>query len=69
MEKNYIIALMDLMFGLSDSEMRRCFEMDIEELEYQYKMLYLEKEEEIIEDTVFATTLPSKDTEHFYRNI
>lgn len=68
MSKDYLIAAIDMIKGLTDDERHRLAQKSYEELDYIYNMSYLEKDEEMSE--MAYTPLSErkyKDTCLFYR--
>ncbi|MCD8845201.1 hypothetical protein [Staphylococcus gallinarum] len=49
MSKDFLIAAIDMVKGLSSGEREKLSEKSYEELEYIYNMIYLEKDEEMAE--------------------
>lgn len=48
MDKKALIALIDMMIGLSDSERQSLLNMDNRKVEFRYKMALTEKTDEMV---------------------
>jgi hypothetical protein len=48
MDKDYIISIINLMFGLTNDEQKEMKNLSISELEEKYKLYFLEKSEEML---------------------